>query len=1019
MTAATTLRQALRENLDEPEGPARNARAERIFADIEAAGDTGLLIDGLNHLMQVYNYSSEADKMFVPFARLLRMWDERPDAFDQHQSHTLFWMFKWVSSGMIDQPHIPLASIETWQAEMERRYRVAGHSERAVRQGELRIARHLGDDERARRAYDAWQRADRDDKSDCRACELHAQGEWQAHNGDDKGALETWRPVLEGQFTCAHEPHAVLASSLLPLMRLGRTEEARAHHLRGHRLVRAHESMRESLAEHIEFCARTGNEGRGLELLAERPAYFTDPGEPSSLMGYLAVTALLADRLVTLGLGETDMPGPGERAWTARELATHARREALAIAARFDERNGSAEVSALLRERMDGAPLVERLPLGLRATTPRPTAPRPTIAAPPLAQTPGTSLEELLTEARHRSEAHRPDAGDAWRAVVAAARHEGVELDPLDLAEIDEYRGLDREPPAESADCFASAAAHYGAAGAEDRAVAARARAAYARCLAGDRAAALADVESALDRIERLRTEGAARPREISRVLVCRARIHEDRLQGAEQAGDEAEGGAALEALEEAARGLVEFAEPHRADPSVALNLAEALAFLGLVARYQGDVEAAADLYERSAETSVAAGRPWAAVSSEVSLSALSRQLGDTERAVRAARAALEHTSGYGRPPGLSRLHLQLMECLTDAANAKDAKDTDSTEGPRSPADTGGSADTTGLAEATEHALQAAHWADEAGESTGIGAYARHRLGGLLLRRDRVDEAASVLEAVLPDLTADEHGDGMIVQTLHWLGDCLITLGDPRGAAEQYLKGADIARTWPEQRGHAMLANLAAESLFQADLNTEAELAYRRAGELWRSVGDPHGWVRTLRVRAWIALRDGQAGPDAARELMAEAAAVCTAELAALEAPSVQTAQGSGRTDGTEAARALRAELGETHRQTAEVLVNTVPGVPGDEDSSGAARAAYETAQGPAALAVDIFAALGDGYERERARCLLLAGWLAADLGDADAAVARAREAVIHAEAAGDAEDLLHEAASLVANADS
>ncbi|MEV6785856.1 tetratricopeptide repeat protein, partial [Streptomyces sp. NPDC051098] len=290
-TDVTSLRQALADNYGEPEGPARNARAERIFAGIEQSGDTELLIDGLNHLMQVYNYSSEADKMFVPFARLLRMWDERPGDFDGQQTHSLFWMFKWVSSGMIDQPHIPLASIEKWQGEMEHRYRVAGHSERAVRQGELRIARHVGDTERAERAYAAWQAADRDNKSDCRACELRAQGSYLAHRGDDAAALEVWRPVYEGEFSCAHEPHAVLSSSLLPLLRLGRPDQARAHHLRGHRMVRSMESMRSAVAQHVEFLTLTGNEARGLEILAERPAYFTDSGEPSSLTRLAALAA--------------------------------------------------------------------------------------------------------------------------------------------------------------------------------------------------------------------------------------------------------------------------------------------------------------------------------------------------------------------------------------------------------------------------------------------------------------------------------------------------------------------------------------------------------------------------------------------------------------------------------------------------------------------------------------------------------------------------------------------------------
>lgn len=346
------------------------------------------MIEALGHQLKVYNYSSEKAKMFVPFARLLRMWDEHPEDFDAYETHSLHWVFKWMSAGMLDQPHIPLASIEKWLGEMEHRYRLAGHSERAVRSAEFSVAAHVGDRARAERAFAAWLAADRDAMADCHACELHGQGWWHAELGRDEEALQLWEPVLEGAYTCAHEPHTALASSLLPLLRLGRVEEARAHHLRGFRLVRAMESMRGAYADHVEFCALTGNEARGLELLAERPAYFTDDGQPQSKLDFLGVVALLMDRLVERGLGGQTVPGPAGRTWTAAGLSAHARGEALALAARFDARNGTSYVSERLRDRMARRPLVERLPLGVRAVRPAAVAPAPVPAAP--AEPPGS-----------------------------------------------------------------------------------------------------------------------------------------------------------------------------------------------------------------------------------------------------------------------------------------------------------------------------------------------------------------------------------------------------------------------------------------------------------------------------------------------------------------------------------------------------------------------------------------------------------------------------------------------------
>jgi hypothetical protein len=922
-----TLRQAMADNYEQPEGPARNARAEQLLVEAEALNIPLAVIEALGHQLKVYNYSSEKDKMFVPFARLLRMWDERPEDFDEYETHSLHWVFKWMSAGMLGQPHIPLASMEKWLGEMEQRYRLAGHSERAVRSAEFSVAAHVGDLERAERAFTAWLAADRDEMADCHACELHDQGWWQAHRGADEGALELWRPVLEGEYVCAHEPHAVLAASLLPLLRLGRLDEARAHHLRGIRLVRAMESMRGAYADHVEFCALTGNEARGLELLAERPAYFTDSGEPRSRLDFLAVVALLMDRLAERGLGDRTVPGPAGREWTARELAAHAREEALALAARFDARNGTAYVGERTRERMDRRPLLDRLPLGVRAARPAP------VAAAPAPRAQERDLADLLAEARRLSDSLHPDAMDAWAAVARAAA-DGPELEPRDRADLVDHEAMSRGP--EGAVLFDRAAELYAAAGDPGEALAARARAAYVRALTGRSDEALETVTELREQVLALFGEHGTGVRQTASVLVGRARVLMHRLR-------EEEGPAP--AAEEAVRELLAFAEPHTAALRLASRAAEAKAMLGELAGRAGDGSAAAELLARAAEEYVSAGLPWFAVEHEARLAGIARQLGDAETALRAARAALEHGRGHLEPAGQAQLHLQLAEALS----ASDE-----------------------LPEAADHALEAAHWADEAGEGPALGAWARHQLGGFLLRLGRFAEAAEVLESALPDLTADLHGDGAIVQTQWWLGDCHTELGEHRAAAERWLRAAEIARHWPEQRDHAMLAHLAAEALGHADLPAEADLAYARAAGLWRELGNTHGLVRALRARAWLAARR-EGDLDTARELMTEAARECASAASAQE---------------DEGARdSLLAELGHTHRQSGDLIARSV-GDGADEDTL---RPAFEEALTHVTEAIAVFGSLGAGALDLRTGAELAAGWLEADLRRPAAASARAR----------------------------
>ncbi|GAB2447597.1 tetratricopeptide repeat protein [Streptomyces incanus] len=970
ITDFDSLRRAMGENSEQPEGPARNARAEHLLLEAEKLNIPLAVIEALGHQLKVYNYSSEKGKMFVPFARLLRMWDERPEDFDEYETHSLHWVFKWMSAGMLDQPHIPLASIEKWLGEMEHRYRLAGHSERAVRSAEFSVAAHVGDVPRADRAYAGWLAADRDTMADCHACELHGQGWWQAENGRDAEALELWRPVLEGEFTCAHEPHTALASSLLPLLRLGRADEARAHHLRGFRLVRPMESMRGAYADHVEFCALSGNEARALELLAERPAYFTDEGHPRSKLDFLSVVALLMDRLTWLGLGGGQVPGPAGRTWTAAELAPHARAEALALAARFDERNGTEHVSERALARMARRPLVDRLPLGVRPSgaSPiraperpvRPVAPGAETSAAPGTESSGdSSLPALLVEARRMSDTLQPHAVEAWAAVARAAQEakaagDDVALEPRDRAEVADHEAMVLGP--EATGLFERAAELYAEAGDPGEALAARARAAYVHALAGQVDEALAAVAGPHEEILALYAAGGTGLRQTASVLMARARILTRRVHAA---GEDLED-AVLEKAVTAVRAVLALVEGHTGeDVRLAARAAEAQAMLGELAGRAGDVETAAELSARAAEAFVAAGLPWFAVEYETRLAQLAHHLGDVDGAERALRAALEHGGPYLEPVGRAQLQLQLAEV------------------------TGGLGR---VAEATDHALEAAHWADEAGEGPTLGVWARHQLGGFLLRRGRWAEAAEVLESVLPEVTAGTHGDGAVVQTLWWLGDCLGELGEHRAAAERRLQAAGIARNWPEQQDHATLAHLAASSLEQAGLADEAERAYARAGELWRTVGDAPGLVRSLRARAWLTLR-GEAGPDGARTLMADAVEECEAAVDA--APDDETR-----------AR-LTADLGHTHRQFADLLVRVADGGAADDDGE----TLFEEAVTALDRAIATFALLGPDTLQDRSRAELAAAWLEADLGRPADAAARARAVLTAHENAPEEDD--------------
>ncbi|WP_369360563.1 tetratricopeptide repeat protein [Streptomyces sp. cg2] len=976
------IRRALREIDSQPNGPARNARAEQLVALAESTDDRALLLDALLQLVTSYQFSSESGRALVPFARLLRMWDERPEDFGGPALHRLHWQFKWMVYGLVGNPDIPLVSVRRWLPDMERHYRLAGHSPRPVRAAEFYLAQHIGDEAAAVRLLTEWNAADRDRMSDCLACELNEQGEWHAESGDDERALDAWAPVLNGEQSCAEQPHHILALSLLPLLRLGRFDEARRNHLRGYRLARGNGSLVPAIARHVEFCALTGNEARGLEILAEHATYLDMADEPLSRLQMQGATALLLRRLVELGHADRPVPMPGAALVTTEQLLTRTRDAAHDLARRFDLRNGTDRVGTWLADRLAQTPLTDRLPLGVRgarlatgARTGSPAAASAPVPAPPAGTRHADALPDagtddvdaLLAEAQRRTAAQHPEARAAWRAVAVAAERTGTALDARARAEVADHAGMDAfADPDTAVALFQEAAERYEEAGDAGESLASLARAAHATAVGGHLVEGLAELDALAVKLSTLHAEGRATARQLTGVRLAAVRVRLGTLHGAPDPE------AAADALADELRALLALAEEHRAeDPRMPSRIADAASLLGRLLAGRGELPHAAELYGRAVELYHEAAVPWLAADTEARLAELFLASGRPQQAVQAARAALDHGAELFAPMGFARLHLLLAEAL--AATGQDDNDV------------------------AAHALEATHWADEseeADEGDGLGAWAGLLLGGALLRLRRFDEAAAVLESALPALR-EHHQEGQVVQAHWWLGECLAALGEPRQAGEHFLLAADIAKGWEEQRDHAVLAHLAADALNRAGFDEQAAAAYARAEELWLGLDRPDSAARAVRARAWLLLRDSDSGLPAARDLMARAVRILADAVAGVP----EDADGSGGADDADGAdgvhddrRAeLRSELAGTHRQTGELLVRACESEPGEEDQDGSARAAYEAALVHLERALEVYAALGGSARHDHSGTRLMAAWLEADLGRTSAAAARAR----------------------------
>ncbi|MFF1400468.1 hypothetical protein ACFVZD_42790 [Streptomyces sp. NPDC058287] len=469
------LSQALQENDQLPYGRTRTVTAEELVDAAEQFAEPGPLAYALFELQEAYTYGSEPRKSPVVFARLLNLFDEQPDVFDERMRHMLFWRFKWVANALRALPEVPLTGLRQWLTEMRDRYVKADLDLQPYYGQAYQLAAHLGED--ASLAYELWAGRTRTRLSDCEACEVCERALHHLGTGDDERALRTWEPVLAGKDSCQEEPARSVSYALLPLLRTGRTDRARELHLAGYRACRRNPSMAGEVGRHLEFCALTGNEARGLELLAENRNLFAEVESPLDLLDFLTGVEVLLRRVELLGHDSLPAAGYAGRTWTVAGLRAEVRGRADGLAARFDARNGTTAHTDRRNARLDRAPLLETLELTLRtrglddagpaAPVAEPTA--DTIALP-------DSLPELILQARDLDQHGHPEAPACWarlRTLVAArdyAHPDDPALGPLvrlraDLLAEEANRAGEKDEFADAAALHEEAAALYDDAG--------------------------------------------------------------------------------------------------------------------------------------------------------------------------------------------------------------------------------------------------------------------------------------------------------------------------------------------------------------------------------------------------------------------------------------------------------------------------------------------------------------------------------------------------------------------------
>ncbi|MFF5295067.1 hypothetical protein [Paractinoplanes globisporus] len=484
MRAADELWGLLEQARRMPYGSAQIALVEQLLPQVDAAGDPDLAFTTRLIATNAYVYGGEKVKSFVTFSWCLSDFDNNPGPHHQRRTHTLLWHFKYMVNALEQFPEIPLARTYAVLDDMERRYREAGHSMQVVHKHRYLVAKHLGLDDEADQWYSRWQAAPRDSISDCAGCDPTDMAAYLNSRGRYREVVELAEPVLAGELSCNEQPQGILRELTTAYLFTGDLEKAADAHRRAYRLERGNLADLWTIGTHIAFCARTGNEHRGLEMLQRHIDWLEKAPSPAAEMNFAADAAMLLRRLTELGHGDLTVRRQERGDIAVTKLATELAERATELAARFDARNGSGYQGRRIAERIAAEPYGIDLAL---SPTARPvvatTKPEPS-PEPEVPDTAGPA--ELLDLAAAQYEQDRIEELTATLAALDA-RFPALD-DPLLIARRAALAGnlLSWNEKGDPRPLWAEAIALLEAAGAEGEASVLRARAAITKTAPGE-----------------------------------------------------------------------------------------------------------------------------------------------------------------------------------------------------------------------------------------------------------------------------------------------------------------------------------------------------------------------------------------------------------------------------------------------------------------------------------------------------------------------------------------------------
>lgn len=324
-----------------PDGDAKLALLEQAVRVADTRKDIEQGFKAREEMVDLFTFKGYPLKALVAFSWLVGMKDKYPELLS---GYSLLWKYMYISGHITCFPEVNRIQIENLLEDMKLRFAAEGYSDRTYYYYKMIVSIRMGDLDEGIEYYKLVQTMERDEMSNCQACEQASHIGVQAILGNDEGILHAAEPILAEKLKCDVSLETTIPLVLMTLLRLGLKEEADEWQRKGYELIKGRRDYLFQLGLHISYLTYT-DPIKALEVFEENVVHSLNQEDPEIIMYFSAFASKLFSRIEQENI-QFDVRLPLEHpclhlSRNVAQLGKYYKNTALDYAYKYDQRNGN------------------------------------------------------------------------------------------------------------------------------------------------------------------------------------------------------------------------------------------------------------------------------------------------------------------------------------------------------------------------------------------------------------------------------------------------------------------------------------------------------------------------------------------------------------------------------------------------------------------------------------------------------------------------------------------------------